>query len=176
MTPSPRLPPVPRLWPLALLLALLACASTPRYEGQRYRGQGLAFQTGPTGEGWARIEASQGLLAFRDERAPATILVNGRCGLDGDDVPLQALTTHLFLRFTERATEEETLLPFDGREALRTVMTAKLDGVPMRFEALVLKKDGCVYDFILISSPGAFEGARPEFRRFVEGFRAEGRP
>ena len=36
----------------------------------------------------------------------------------------------------------------DGREAMHTVMSAKLDGVPKMFDAYVLKKDGCVYDFV----------------------------
>lgn len=165
----------PRWGLLAAFGLAAACASGPRFDGQTYRGHGLLFRTGPVAEGWSALDASHGLLAFRDEAARATILVNGRCGLDGDDVPLTALTAHLFLRFTERKIDEETLVPFDGREALRTVMTAKLDGVPMSFEAVVLKKDGCVYDFVLIASPETFAGARPGFERFVEGFHAEPR-
>jgi len=164
------------LRPLVALGLAASCASGPRYDGQVYRGHGLLFRTGPVAEGWSRLDASHGLLSFRDEGARATVLVNGRCGQDGDDVPLAALTAHLFLRFTERKVDEEALVPFDGREALRTVMTAKLDGVPMRFEAVVTKKDGCVYDFVLIASPETFDGARPGFQRFVDGFHAEPRP
>ncbi|MCS6902397.1 MAG: hypothetical protein RMJ98_22340 [Myxococcales bacterium] len=162
-------------WLLTLGLAV-SCTSGPHYDGQVYRGHGLVFRTGPVGDGWVRLEASHGLLAFRDEGARSTILVNGRCGQDGDDVPLTALTAHLFLRFTERKVDEEKLVPFDGREALHTVMTAKLDGVPMRFEVVVTKKDGCVYDFVLIASPETFDSARPKFQRFVDGFHAEPRP
>lgn len=157
----------------AALGLVISCASGPRYDGQIYQSEKLSFRTGPAAEGWERIDTSHGLLAFRGEQAHATVLVNGRCGLDGDDVPLPALTAHLFLRFTERQIDEETLLPFDGREALRTVMTAKLDGVPMRFEAVVLKKNGCVYDFVLITPPESFDSARPGFERFVDGFHTE---
>ncbi len=153
-------------------LALAACASGPRYEGQVYRGDGIAFRTGPVPASWSRVTATGTRLAFRDEAARATMLVNGRCGRDADDVPLAALTEHLFLRFTERTVDDEKLLPFDGREALRTVMTAKLDGVPRKFEAVVMKKDGCVYDLILITAPDDFTAAQAAFEPFVTGFHA----
>jgi hypothetical protein len=146
-----------------------------QYDGQVFRGGGVAFRTGPVPAGWARIEDTAALLAFRDERDRASVMVNGRCGKDGDDVPLSALTEHLFLTFTERSAEEEQVVPFDGREARRTVLLAKLDGVPQRFEAVVLKKDGCVYDLILVADPGGFAGARPGFDGFVSGFHTEER-
>ena len=91
------------------------------------------------------------LLAFRDDAQSATIGVNGRCGKDGDDVPLQALTHHLFLHFTDREVISQKTLTLDGRDAMRTEMLAELDGVPKRFTIYVLKKDGCVYDMLHIA-------------------------
>jgi len=58
------------------------------------------------------------------------VLVNARCGHDGDDIPLLALTQHLFMNFTERQTVEQKIVPLDGREAMHTILSAKLDGVP----------------------------------------------
>ncbi|HEU4413085.1 MAG TPA: hypothetical protein VFS43_48030 [Polyangiaceae bacterium] len=168
-------PYVPRSLALAIACAaaLVAGCGAETFRDSRYEGQGLAFRVGPRPPSWTRLETSHGLLAFRDEGLNATVLVNGRCGVDGDDVPLPALTRHLFLQFTEREVEEERLLPFDGREALSTTLRAKLDGVPKRFTALVLKKDGCVYDFVLVSEPGSFPRARADFDRFVMGFHTE---
>jgi hypothetical protein len=93
--------------------------------------------------------------------------MNGRCGVDGDDVPLAALTHHLFLNFTKRHVESQQTVELDGREALRTELTAELDGVSKRFLVFVMKKDGCVYDFMWI---GAAEASPGEFQRFVQGF------
>jgi hypothetical protein len=161
---------------IALALAALGgCTAAPRDEGQVYTGGGLQFRVGPEPAGWARVQTNHGLLAFRSEEERSTVLVNGRCGQDGDDVPLAALTAHLFLQFTERNVEEEETLPFDGREARRTVLQAKLDGVPRRLEVVVTKKDGCVYDFVLITAPESFAAARPGFDRFVAGFHVEPR-
>ena len=53
---------------------------------------------------------------------------------------------------------------------MHTVMSAKLDGVPKSFDAFVLKKNGCVYDFVDISAPATFSANRAVFETFVGGF------
>jgi hypothetical protein len=151
------------------IVAFLAC-SGPALRGDVYRGDGLAFRLGRTPPTWTRLEVKNVRLAFRDDAAESTVLVNARCGQDGDDVPLQALTQHLFMMFTERETLEQKVVPLDGREAMQTVLRAKLDGVPKMFDAYVLKKDGCVYDFVVISTPGKFDANRQSFETFVSGF------
>lgn len=161
---------------VALGLFAASCGGGATYDGARYRADDLAFRAGPVPATWRRLDASHGRLAFRDDDASSTIVLNGRCGQDGDDTPLEALTNHLFLQFTEREVEQEETVPFDGREARRTVVSAKLDGVRFRFMAVVLKKDGCVYDLVLMSEPGSFARARPTFERFVATFSGEGRP
>jgi hypothetical protein len=73
--------------------------------------------------------------------------------------------------FTERAVIEEEVVPMDGREALRTHFTAKLDGVPRDILLQILKKDDCVYDFGLITPAGAsFDDALADFDGVLAGF------
>lgn len=156
----------PRHWSLLVAATAVACASSS-FDGQTYKNGELAFRVGPVPEDWQSIQAENTLLAFRDRDGSATIAVNGRCGKDGDDVPLESLTHHLFLHFTERQVQTQEKLALDGRDALRTVLLAKLDGVPKHFVVVVLKKDGCVYDFLRIGSDAS--GA-DEFDRFVRGF------
>ena len=151
------------------MIALAGCAG-PLFDGATYRGDGFAFRVGPIPEGWRRIEVTETALAFRDDEHNATIATSARCGVDGEDVPLAALTRHLFLQFREQETEVSEVVPFDGREALHTVLRAKLDGVPKKFDVWVLKKDACVYDAYFIAEPGRFDGGVQGFRRFVEGF------
>ena len=139
-----------------------------------YHGQGFAFRIGGIPEAWRRVPISHAALAFRDERDGASIVLNGRCGVDGEDVPLAALTQHLFLRFSDREILEQDVRPFDHREAMRTVLTAKLDGVPMKFEVWVLKKDGCVYDMAYMAPPARFDRGAQEFERFIGAFSTAG--
>jgi hypothetical protein len=130
----------------------------------------MRFRVGQIPASWRAVNVEGALLAFRDDSANATIAVNGRCGVDGDDVPLSSLTQHLFLEFTERTPIEQQSVTLDGREALRTEISAALDGVKKRYLVYVMKKDGCVYDFMYIVAGGADAGSRAEFERFVQGF------
>lgn len=159
------------IFAVALVLALCAgCGAA--FDGTTYRGSNYSFRVGERPASWQPIDAEGAGLAFRDADANATIAVNGRCGKDADDVPLASLTQHLFLMFTEREILQEEVVPFDGREAQHTVLAAKLDGVPKRFDVWVLKKDGCVYDLYFIAPPEKFEASVGGFRKFVSGFAA----
>jgi len=155
---------------LAFSFALAVGCATTAFDGRVYRQDDLAFHVGPMPARWRAIEVEGALLAFRDDAHTATIALNGRCGLDGDDVPLEALTHHLFLHFTERTlVGKQERVNLDGRAALRSELVAELDGVPMRYLVYVLKKDGCVYDFMHVT-PSADPAARADFERFVQGF------
>jgi hypothetical protein len=155
--------------PKAALLATalsLACSSQS-FDGRVYHGDEITFRVGPVPGNWREIEVDGTLLAFRDDSTSATVAVSGRCGLDGDDVPLTALTHHLFLQFTEREVMSQKVVALDGREALRSELMAKLDGVPKHYVVYVLKKDGCVYDFMRIAPD---QSDLATFERFVQGF------
>lgn len=151
-----------------LLGAVLAAGcSTSHFDGRVFRRDDVAFRLEHVPPTWRSIEINDTALAFRDDENASTVAINGRCGKDAEDVPLRSLTQHLFLQFTERRLEEQELVPLDGREALRTEMTAKLDGVEKYFHVVVLKKDGCVYDFLQIAD----QPADPDvFLGFVKGF------
>lgn len=162
------------MWAVSLLLMpalLLVACGGPHFDGRVYDDGKLHFRTGPVPATWRSIESDGTLLAFRDDKVDATMALNGRCGMDGDDVPLPSLTQHLFLQFTERELKSQTEVMLDGRAALRTELTGKLDGVPKHFLVYVLKKDSCVYDFWKVTPPSG--GAAAAFEGFVQGFSTE---
>ena len=171
MLTSRPMPSIGRWWSkrraLAVLPLFVAACGGPRFDGRVFHEGDLFFRVGAVPASWRTVDVKGSLLAFRDDAATATIAVNGRCGLDGDDVPLEALTHHLFLHFTERKLIRQDRLTLDGRAALRTELSASLDGVPLYYRVVVVKKDTCVYDFMLMSPSG--EGTA-EFDRFVSGF------
>jgi hypothetical protein len=150
-------------------LSLTACGGAT-FDGRVFRNDDLSFKVGGIPGSWHAIDAEGALLAFRDDQTPATMAVSGRCGKDGDDVPLEALTHHLFLQFTDRTVESQTRIQLDGREALRTELSAKLDGVLKHFTVLVLKKNGCVYDFVYVAPVSAGATGEQRFDAFVQTF------
>jgi len=150
----------------------LGCGTGRSFEGGVFRqGEHIAFRVPEPPAAWRRLEMAQASLAFRDDAAGASVLVNAQCKRADDDTPLPALTNHLLIGTTERQLEEQTVGPFDGREALQTKVKAKLDGVPFAFDIFVLKKDGCIYDFVLVAPAERAEASRPTFEAWVRGFR-----
>ncbi len=153
----------------ALSCALVVGCASAGFDGHVYRDEDVRFQVGPIPNTWHRIDVEGARLAFRDDAGNSTVAVNGRCKVDGDDVPLASLTQHLFLEFTERTQTSQSTVSLDGREALRTEVIAALDGVKKQYLVYVLKKDSCVYDFMYIAA-APDEAARSGFERFVQGF------
>jgi len=158
----------------AVVLAVSSpgCKSQPRTEWDGRvvtRGELVADMTAVP-SAWRRLELDGAMLAFRTAEERQLVLVNGRCGLANDDVPLVSLTQQLLMGTTGRATLREERIPFDGREALRSFVVAKLDGVPRFFDMLVVKKNGCVVDFVRTGPPGDEHNGQESFDALLASF------
>jgi hypothetical protein len=164
--------PLRRLAPLAACVVIApACAAAGLSNGV-YRDAELAFRLGPVPEHWHAVEADDGdpelvSLAFHSDQGQMTVGMAARCHRDGDDVPLRALTQHLYLGFTDRTLRSEQEFTLDARAALRTEMIASLDGVPQDLTFVVMKKDSCVYDFWRVAAKAPTD---TEFDTFVSEF------
>lgn len=164
-------------WVLSIALCVIAAAGcAARFDGRTYRGDGFEFRVAEPPASWRPMKATGAALSFEDSTTGGQILVNARCDRDGEDVPLRSLTQHLFIRFTERETHSESVVPFDGREAMRTDISAKLDGVQHRFVVWVMKKDQCVYDLLYFATPERFEQGAASFESWIREFSALPRP
>jgi hypothetical protein len=157
----------------ALVAPILACSSGPTFYQGLYRDEEASYRVGLLNTKWERIYiGGQNDLAWQNQKLSAIIQVNASCN-PSMDVPLRALTNHLLIGFTERKIQEQKLLPMAGRESLRTHLTAKLDGVPREMVFDVLKKDGCVYDFSVVTPPGSrFSRALQDYLGLIAGFRS----
>ena len=84
--------------------------------------------------------------------------------------PLAVLTRHLTFGLGHRETVESVRSEVGGRQAERTVVRGTVDGAEVAVEAVVLKDERCVYDFMYVAPAGAFEAGRADFRALVESF------
>ena len=155
-------------------LFAMACATTGTLQGNRYRGEQTSYRIGAVGSDWTLVTVDkQNDLAWHSVSKSAVMHVDSDCD-PALDIPLTALRGHLMIGFTEREVVEEETVPMDGREALRTHLRAKLDGVPRDILLQILKKDDCVYDFGLVTPPGpSFEEALRDFDQMLAGFTTE---
>ncbi len=163
----------PAPWLLLVLWASgsIACGPTASLRDNLYRDEETAYRIGSFATPWRRVQLDGADLAYRHAPTGAAVQLNSRCRRS-DDVPLSALLGHLLIGFTDREVLREERIALDRREALHAVLDARLDGVPVRLGVYVLKKDGCVYDFTLVSASGQFGAVEAEFDRFVRDFHA----
>ena len=157
---------------LAVICVLAGCGASGELRGDRYRDEEASYRIGELGAGWERLNVDdQNDLAFLHREEGAIVQVNATCD-PYQDTPLTSLTNHLLIGFTDREIDSQSLVPIDGREALRTHLLASLDGVQRELLLYVLKKDECVYDFALIARPGEpYSRVEPPFEAFVGAFR-----
>jgi hypothetical protein len=153
---------------VALALVAGGCAHHARLAGDTVIGPQTRYRIGPLPRGWTRVDGA-GDVAFHHAGRGAIILASSVCGKERD-APLQVLANTLLMGFGTTRFEGQALVRLDGREALRTRARATLDGVPVHLDALVLKKDGCIYDLVLAAPPGRAAEGEPDFERFVAGF------
>ncbi len=161
---------------LVLVLPLFAaCGGGGQLRGDVYDDSEARFRIGLPGDGWERLDVEgQNDLAWSHSGLASVIQVNSSCD-PALDIPLRALTAHLLIGFTEREIASEELVALDSREALRTQLVARLDGVPREMVLTVLKKDGCVYDFALVAPPGSrFARALSSYESVLSSFEAGG--
>lgn len=160
---------------LVAALALSGCAKTVwRDEENLLCRAGRCLHVGELGPGWRVVQTEKAQVGFHNDALDSVIQAARACRDDADAAPLDRLTDHLLIGYTEREYVDRRLVPLAGREALRTRVRAKLEGVPVVLDLLVMKKDGCIYDLSYVAPPDTYAGGLSAFERFVRGFRTQG--
>ncbi|MHB8873908.1 MAG: hypothetical protein ACYC8T_09515 [Myxococcaceae bacterium] len=157
----------PVLLLLALAPGLAACHGGLR-EGV-FTKEGVRYEVGAKPAQWRQLELEDNDLAFVADSGHS-IAVNSTCRNHGDP-SLEVLTQHLIMGFTDRTRVAQEPGSIDGRASLGSHYTARLDGVPIELMLVVMKKDGCIYDFTYLSPQGRFEEKRPAFESLLSRFK-----
>lgn len=153
------------------------CAHAPRGRIEAERGDvervcagDLCYRIAALGGRWRLVHQEGASVGFFSDAVGGVIEANATCRDDADAAPLGALTRQLLIGYTERRVAAQTTVPLDGREALHTVVGAKLDGVPVTLDLYVMKRNGCIFDLSYAAPPYLFARGAPDFQRFVDGF------
>ena len=155
-------------------VALAGCAHAPRGRFDAAADQVCAgkvcYRVGALGPGWRLVHQEGAAVGFFSDVVGGVIEANASCRDDADAAPLPSLTRQLLIGYTDRHVVAQRTLPLDAREALRTRVEARLDGVPVVLDLYVLKRNGCIFDLSYAAPPGDFARGVADFARFVDGF------
>jgi hypothetical protein len=149
------------------LVALGGCAKDGRSTAPRGTHR---YATGAPGKGWRAQDPGGADHAWFHPGLSASIYADANCAERFEDGPLDDLLTHLSFGVAQGEPERDEALRLDDRAAHLKVGSGALDGVAVKVGAAVTKKDGCVYDFVIIGPPATFEEAWGGMVRVLEGF------
>jgi hypothetical protein len=163
-----------RIFLAILLVAALSSCRHGSLDGGFYTKSETRYYVGQLPAGWRRVDFQDNDLAYVSEDGQHVIATNATCK-EYEDAPLKVLLRHLLMGFTEPKTLNQETKMLDGREALFSHSTAKLDGIPRELSLVVMKKDGCIYDFMQICPVGQWDRDRAAFDQLLQQFRTEPR-
>jgi hypothetical protein len=161
----------PDLLVVAVLVA--GCSAGHIENGVFYSTKG--YQVSLPAQGWAVKPGGPAELELQRQDPAGGMLADATCDDKTAGRPLNVLSRHLTFGLKDRVLEDGGPLTLDGRPAERAVVRGSLDGTPVGVEAVVVKGQRCVYDFLYVAPAASFETGRGDFRAFVESFSGAGK-
>lgn len=141
--------------------------------GKVYLSDRVPYKVGELPSTWKKLKAHTDVIAFYNEGAGSTIATDAFCGPAYEDSALSLLTAHLTGGIEAYEIVSKIPMTLDGRGALRTVARGKVDGVPLVFDIVVIKKNRCNIDFICVAPPDKHMDVSSDFESFYGAFQYE---
>ncbi|MBI4211306.1 MAG: hypothetical protein HY540_01585 [Deltaproteobacteria bacterium] len=138
--------------------------------GKVYLKQGNAYQVGALKHGWRPFPVKSPVIAFHHDRSGATLFTDAFCGDSFEDAPHEVLLDRMVHGVEDFRQKRSHSFTLNGRKALATELTGKIDGVTTAISMVVVKKHTCLFDFVLIASPDQMVNVRKDFETFYQGF------
>lgn len=138
-----------------LFTLLTACLGSKKI-GNPYQISQPSFQ-------WQAIPQNAADYAWRHPSQYATIYVKANCGTYFEDRPLRdsLLSLTRGLHVSHPITQQTIRIA--NRKGMFQVMDSELDGIPLRLGMLVVSKNNCLYDFLLIAPQKFFADSVADF-------------
>jgi hypothetical protein len=157
---------------LALVLLAGCATATGRIENGMFHSTKGYRVTLPS-SGWQVDAGQRADLALRADARAGGMVVDATCRGRESTRPLDVLARHLTFGLTRRDVLENGTSTVGGREAAHSVVRGMAEGRPVTVEALVMRAEPCVHDFLYVAPSDAFDDGRPAFRALVESFALE---
>lgn len=166
-----------RALPIFIVLAFSGCAIL---FPDRTAPKSSAYKVTPPATPWTKlavtkdpetIETMRADLAYENPDSGAIISLNSLCRKYAN-ASLEILTDNLVRGISGKKLKDRKSLTVDQAEAMDSVFLGQLDGVDLQIRTVVLKKDGCTYDFIHISTLKRMDQT-DTFDQFLASFRTD---
>jgi len=167
-------------WGAAVVIALLfsGCFSSRQalsVIGYRhshvYIKKNFFYKVGELSDSWKYLSTRAKAIVFHNQSLAASISTDAFCGSAFEDAPLHVLTSQIIAGQNEPQVTKTEEFMLDGRGARRTILNAKTDGVPLKLDVVVIKKNNCTIDFVYVAPPENYAAGVADFEGFFGGFK-----
>ena len=117
-----------------------------------------------------KIDSEQADLAWQNEKSGNTIAVLSECS-ETKDPSLSDLESEMSQALNDSKVVRTQNTQFEDREALRSLLEGKVDGVAVRVDVLTFKKNSCSYTLTYMGRAQGFEKEQGVFENFLKGFK-----
>ncbi len=155
------------IFSLIVFASLAGCVSVSLDQGKVQRSS--AYRLSEPGSPFVSFSSDQVDRAWKNNSGGTIISVVSECSPSSDPT-LTMLRNEVVGTLVDLKIETEKEVTFQGRAALRSFVTGKVDGVDSSVDILVLKKNGCSYILGLIGTPRGVRGDQAKFDKFLTGF------
>ena len=151
------------------LVAGCAASSSGHVDNGTFNSsKGYQVRLPPTG--WSVAANPAADLELRRTVSSGAMLVDASCGGAENGRSLPVLARQLTIGLANRETVQSDTWTIGERTAAHRVIRGRSDGADVMVEAVVLKGERCVHDFLYVAPPDEFENGRQDFRLLVESF------
>lgn len=116
-----------------------------------------------------KTELSQADKAWQSPKTGNSISFFSDC--KSNTLPLKSIRTNLFTGIESLKVIDESILNFNDREALRSIVLGKMEGIPIKVNLIVFKKNMCTYSLSYVALIDQYDQELASFLRFVESFK-----
>lgn len=154
---------------IALIVLTVGCVTVTLSGGKkRTTAEGIIF-TAPTSFRAIKVESAD--HAWQNRQNGNSISVHSSCG-DETDLSLKQLLLLSVSDLEDVVVVDQKDLTFNNREALRSHLSGRVDGVPTEIETLVFKKNRCTFNLTYVGVKKYFSSGIHVFEEFLTSFKA----
>lgn len=157
------------LLPIAICFCMSACVSVNVGTGKTSKASDVDF-TEPSAS-FRNVKVADTDEAWQSSTTGNSISYISECG-PSSDLSLEAIQQDSLSGLNNRDILDSKEVDYNGRAALRTLASGKTDGIDVKVDLMIFKKNGCSYTLSYIGVANEFESERSVFNKFLEGFRA----
>ena len=151
----------------ALFVALLSGCWAFGSGGSRLEGR---YRLSDLERPWTVVDAGGADFAWWHRETGATIYTDSNCEKAFSDSSLERLANAQAAAIDDSQLVELKEHRLSERDALTAIYAGQVDGVPVRVMTTVVKKDRCIYDFVMVAPVSTDAPLEQDYQSLVASF------